>query len=100
MVIRARDRTMNQKSYKMQTPQHHSGPSVCTFLVLDSPWDQQTLSGLLFRIHKLQIHGEFPGCSSAKNSVRELFIMGVIFVLIKFLTIPLFSVQYREAMII
>ena len=44
---------------------------VCTILIVDFPWDKQSLTGMVFQITNLQVKDQFDTCIADKAMVSE-----------------------------
>ncbi|XP_075681322.1 uncharacterized protein LOC113792943 [Dermatophagoides pteronyssinus] len=62
-IIRARDHTVIGQTYVMETVK---SSRVCTILIVDFPWDKQSLTGMVFQITNLQVKDQFDTCIADK----------------------------------
>ena len=44
---------------------------VCTILIVDFPWDKQSLTGMVFQIIDLQVKDQINTCLANKTMVSE-----------------------------
>ena len=65
-IIRIHDRTIIEQTYVMETVK---SSRVCTILIVDWPWDKQSLTGMVFQITNLQVRNQLDTCIANKNMV-------------------------------
>ena len=67
-IIRIHDRTIIEQTYVMETVK---SSRVCTILIVDFPWDKQSLTGMVFQIIDLQVKDQINTCLANKTMVSE-----------------------------
>ncbi|OTF76972.1 hypothetical protein BLA29_010289 [Euroglyphus maynei] len=68
MIVRTRDQTLTEQTFVMRP---YKRKAICTFLVIDWPWNRQTFTGMIFRINKMRINDQRDECIAERNAVKQ-----------------------------